>query len=140
MLSGLPWGGSSLFRNRVLGQLLANRVTHVLNEMFTLDGTPQCVVNQSLVSAFTGNCLVAGNDRRIEHDANALLCDSRAYGCLPFGAAYLLLADSETGDIEICLRQRGCLVFRSSQRFGSRGVHLRIIHTIICIHNLPAVI
>jgi hypothetical protein len=88
MLSGLPWGRSSLFRNRVLGQFLANRVTHVLNEMLTLDGTPQGVVNQSLISAFTGNCLVAGNDRRIEHDANALLRDSSTYGCLPFGTAY----------------------------------------------------
>src|ERR1700682_2794020 len=121
MLSGLPWGRSSLFRNDVLGQFPANPVTHVLNEMFTLDGTPQGVVYQSLVSAFTGNCLVAGNDRRIEHDANAQLRDSSPYGCLPFGTAYNLLADSETGAIEICLRQRGCLVFRSSQRFGSRG-------------------
>src|ERR1700730_4497317 len=122
MLSGLPWGRSSFFRNRVLGQFLANRVTHTLDEMFTLDGTPQGVVNQSLVSAFTRNCLVAGNDRRIEHDANALLRNSSTYGCLPFGTAYNLLADSETGTIEISLRQQGCLVFRSSQRFGSRGL------------------
>src|ERR1700682_1444204 len=120
MLSGLPWGRSSLFRNDVLGQFPANPVTHVLNEMFALDGTPQGVVDQSLVSAFTGNRLVAGNDRRIEHDANALLRDSSTYRCLPVGTAYNLLAGSETGSIEIRLRQWGCLVIRSSQRFGSR--------------------
>jgi hypothetical protein len=47
MLSGLPWGRSSLFRNRVLGEFLANRVTHVLNEMFTSVGVSDNVIGTS---------------------------------------------------------------------------------------------
>jgi hypothetical protein len=36
----------AFFFNRIFDQILANRVTHCLNEIFPFDGTPQGVVDQ----------------------------------------------------------------------------------------------
>jgi hypothetical protein len=91
-----------------------------LNEMFPFKGTPQGVIDRSLVSAFTGNFLVASDDRRIEHNADALLRDSSTarLSAIRFGLHFA--GRYGNGRPQIRLRQSGRFVFRSSQRFGNR--------------------
>ena len=120
LLSDPPDSPRGRLPDFVSRHLFAHRQPHLRNYTRAFDHASQGIIDQGLIPALPRHRLEVRNDRRVEHDADALFANPIPHRRLPLGLGNIFASDPVCGALEIRCRQRRCFV-RNSRRLDRRG-------------------